>query len=394
MPSLSGCVVLLLAIALETSGLTLDDSVSVDYDYFDYHTDTVSVDSNKQNQDEINEAHETGCSAWSDGICDWDSCGLAHGPATCVWSGWEGKKCKCKKGYCGYNGVCDVQKPPGPQAVPNTTHISVFGALSSAAYHPKVDELRNFSCPACKKSGITVSNVKPFYGKQSIGTYTNDKATFAIVAKVGSPEPFAGGCFLAIRGTAMDQAKINALMDVEISMKGIDDCDGCQVSTGSFDAWHAIEKNVVEHMKANCKNVFITGHSLGAGMATIAAVRLRTLLKGHDIKFGGVVTFESPRIGNYQFAAHFEKIMREGGTQHWRITHADDPVVHLPPIIAGCIHVRGELFLDEKGEITTPEHLEDPNGASKFQLFNILGTDSLSKHCKGFGDLVPGGDIC
>ena len=47
--------------------------------------------------------------------------------------------------------------------------------------------------------------------------------------------------------------------------------------------------------------LFITGHSLGGGLATLAAARLS---QGRDVH--GVYTFGSPRVGDSEFAQQFQ----------------------------------------------------------------------------------------
>ncbi|GER31159.1 alpha/beta-Hydrolases superfamily protein [Striga asiatica] len=72
-------------------------------------------------------------------------------------------------------------------------------------------------------------------------------------------------------------------------------------------------------------SVTVTGHSLGAALAT---------LTGHDIRkeFGGMVTvvsFAGPRIGNKAFRKELEK----NGTRVLRIVNAGDPVTKVPGFV-------------------------------------------------------------
>ncbi|CAA0842747.1 alpha/beta-Hydrolases superfamily protein [Striga hermonthica] len=72
-------------------------------------------------------------------------------------------------------------------------------------------------------------------------------------------------------------------------------------------------------------SVTVTGHSLGAALAT---------LTGHDVgkEFGGMVTvvsFGGPRIGNKAFREELEK----NGTRVLRIVNADDPVTKVPGFV-------------------------------------------------------------
>ena len=70
--------------------------------------------------------------------------------------------------------------------------------------------------------------------------------------------------------------------------------------------------------------VFYTGHSLGAALVTLAALR-RTPQ--------AVYTFASPRVGNEAFAASF------GSLPVFRIVDDEDALTSLPPEILGFRHV-------------------------------------------------------
>lgn len=80
---------------------------------------------------------------------------------------------------------------------------------------------------------------------------------------------------------------------------------------------------------------YVTGHSLGGAMATLAGMR-------HDFK--KVTTFGEPRVG-----IHIEKAFKSNS--HTRYVNGDDPVTKLPP----------ELFFgyDHHGN---PIHIFDRNG--------------------------------
>jgi len=69
--------------------------------------------------------------------------------------------------------------------------------------------------------------------------------------------------------------------------------------------------------------IYVTGHSLGGAMASLAALTLKS-------QFGISVTlytFGQPRVGDYVFAKNFDKNIPDA----WRVVHNLDPVPHLPP---------------------------------------------------------------
>lgn len=72
--------------------------------------------------------------------------------------------------------------------------------------------------------------------------------------------------------------------------------------------------------------VWFTGHSLGAAIATLAALR-------HRLQAGGIYTFGSPLVGTRRFVEEFDTIF---GARSQRVVNSHDLVTHLPfPVLAG-----------------------------------------------------------
>ncbi|MFO0953379.1 MAG: lipase family protein [Isosphaeraceae bacterium] len=99
------------------------------------------------------------------------------------------------------------------------------------------------------------------------------------------------------------------------------------------------------------KPVWLTGHSLGAALATVAAETLgRSRVKG-------LYTFGSPRVGDGTFRSRFDVPC------HRYVNHSD-VVPHLPPggLTGDYVHVGELCFFDRDGRLggdPTPfEHLE------------------------------------
>ncbi|MEH1818148.1 MAG: lipase family protein [Nostoc sp.] len=86
--------------------------------------------------------------------------------------------------------------------------------------------------------------------------------------------------------------------------------------------------NALNEKWQNSQNakVFVTGHSLGGALATLA---IPDILKNTPFKNPDDVTlytFASPRCGDRQFAASFEALK----VRHWRIANTEDFVTMLP----------------------------------------------------------------
>ncbi len=87
--------------------------------------------------------------------------------------------------------------------------------------------------------------------------------------------------------------------------------------------------------------VYITGHSLGGALATLAAIDIRERFRPHVC----VYTFGSPKVGNRWFKWKFNRSVRNS----FRVVHDDDIVAWLPPM--GFHHVKTLVFIDSNGNI-------------------------------------------
>jgi len=107
---------------------------------------------------------------------------------------------------------------------------------------------------------------------------------------------------------------------------------GGNVSEYFYNAWHTIWTSGMQDDMFTAKNanptykLWVTGHSLGGSMASIAAA--------YVIKLGfftsdavTLYTFGQPRTGDTNFAAAHDALL--GGTSY-RVTHKQDVVPHVP----------------------------------------------------------------
>ena len=81
--------------------------------------------------------------------------------------------------------------------------------------------------------------------------------------------------------------------------------------------WNIIVTYVMKNKKD--RTIFVTGHSLGAAMATIVAARFYKL----KFKLGGLYTYGSPRVGNKKFRDAL-------GVSHYRFVNNSDDVTKIP----------------------------------------------------------------
>ena len=98
----------------------------------------------------------------------------------------------------------------------------------------------------------------------------------------------------------------------------------------------------VEEMRDNDQSLWITGHSLGAALATLATAFYRH--QKHPVS--GLYTFGSPRVGDDKFDDFFEP---DFGRFTFRVVNGNDIVTRVPPRNFGFNHVGTCVFHDGDG---------------------------------------------
>ena len=124
---------------------------------------------------------------------------------------------------------------------------------------------------------------------------------------------------LAFRGTEATSIKdIKADADAKIRQ-----CEtGGRIHSGFNEAFGRVEVEIQNKINADefkKKSLFITGHSLGGALATIATKKL-----SHNGGIAACYTFGSPRVGNDEWIANIK-------TPVYRVVNAADCVTMLPP---------------------------------------------------------------
>ncbi|KID98895.1 Triacylglycerol lipase, partial [Metarhizium majus ARSEF 297] len=117
--------------------------------------------------------------------------------------------------------------------------------------------------------------------------------------------------------------------DAAIDQIDSDLCEGCKVHKGFGRAFNGIQGQLEQTIKTEKAvpgqenwRLVVTGHSLGAGVATIAGSSLRKQGMALDMYLYG-----SPLVGNDKFAKF---VSSQGGGFTARITNARDPVTAIP----------------------------------------------------------------
>lgn len=151
-------------------------------------------------------------------------------------------------------------------------------------------------------------------------------------------------------------------------------CGGCEVHKGFYKAETSIFNEVLTEVKSlkaqfPSYNVVVTGHSLGAAMATLTAM---------DLKNAGVtnvkmINFGSPRVGNTDFANWYSSNMESRA----RVTHHKDMVPH-SPMHERFTHISGEWY--EPDDSTNPVYVNSCSGNEDSSCSYQWHITSISDH--------------
>ena len=117
---------------------------------------------------------------------------------------------------------------------------------------------------------------------------------------------------------------------------------GGRVHSGFRRSFASVEKRIYQALEGLSpearSNLFVTGHSLGGALATLAASRFGCRM---------VATFGSPRVGNREFARSFG--LQNAG-KYFRVFNRSDVVARVPAPIR-FRHVGLPIFLTHQGTI-------------------------------------------
>lgn len=160
-------------------------------------------------------------------------------------------------------------------------------------------------------------------------------------------------------------------------------CSGCRVHSGFYNG----EQNVIGDIitwtrelksKYPTASIRVTGHSLGAALATLTAI---------DLNKAGLTSslynFGSPRVGNDKFSSYLTSYMPTAQ----RITHWKDMVPHVPYQWMGFVHITSETYEDEAHVLHACSGPEDESCSMQYEFYQTridphLEYLGLSLDCK------------
>lgn len=240
-------------------------------------------------------------------------------------------------------------------------NFAFFAEHAGAAYcHAGVDAgtpiVCNGNCPTVEANGATI-----------LGTFDGlwtGIAGYVAVDEVRSEIVFS------VRGSSNVRNWISNLnFDLEESSL----TDGAEVHDGFNQAWNEMSSGVSSAISDALGTypgfkIIATGHSLGGAVATLGAAALRN--EGHSVD---IYSYGAPRVGNDVVSDY---ITAQDGPE-FRITHLDDPVSRLPPIIFGYRHTSPEYWLSVS-ESSGPDYPLD-------EIVVCPGNDNIECNAGTFG---------
>ena len=233
-----------------------------------------------------------------------------------------------------------------------------------------------------------------------VGYVQPPEAFFADVINAAVIGATHDAVILAFRGTlTIDTANWHAFWDSVLDW--LDDADTKHISVpyaaglvhqGFADSLETLWGQLVPSLRrltAGGLPVFVTGHSKGGALATLASLRL---LHEERMTPAGIFTFGAPRAGDTQFANAYNSAI----SAHWRFENSNDIVPHLPPKavlleylghleprLAGLAardyqHVGVLEFLNWAGGITEGASIE-LDAERMAHLFDLLATGQVER---------------
>ena len=192
---------------------------------------------------------------------------------------------------------------------------------------------------------------------------------------------------LAFRGS---KSVRNFIADAEFSLVPTDICDGCTADQGFWESWVEARTGVVATLKATAakypsSKVVVTGHSLGAAIAELAAAEIKKAGTPADL-----YTFGSPRVSG---AALADFVSNQGMGSIYRVTHLNDPVPRLPPTALGFVHVRPEYYISSGNTVVpTPADITEFTGSN--DLRGNAGNNPLALDLTAHGRYIDNIGAC
>jgi len=228
------------------------------------------------------------------------------------------------KGY--FQGKNYLLSPPLLRAAYSDRMAWVCASMSHLAYDPFElnDAEINRQFEAKLESG----------GFKLVDPFNSDKT--GTQAFLASNADFA---VLAFRGTEKNWRDVQT----DILARRVRTSSG-RIHAGFRQAYESVRPEIEKSLKKIGKlPLYITGHSLGGALATVATESLESNPK-FEFQVAACYTFGSPRVGNAEYDPNIK-------SSFFRVVNTTDIVTIIPLLAMGFVHVGDIRFLDRRDEL-------------------------------------------
>jgi triacylglycerol lipase len=177
--------------------------------------------------------------------------------------------------------------------------------------------------------------------RPAVAAMTRNTDIFGLMGR----NPTSRTAFVSFRGTADVEewvADVDAVPDDYRPIAGFG-----QVHAGFQDVYELVRTSIAANLAtaaAGCDQILITGHSLGAALAVLAAPDIFRNMPPNTIE-PRLITFAGPRVGLSDFANKFNATIESC----FRVVNFLDIVPYVPP--TPYVHVGAQITVDSGGPV-------------------------------------------
>ena len=175
----------------------------------------------------------------------------------------------------------------------------------------------------------------------AVTAMTKDTDIFGLMGR----NPATGTAFVSFRGSSDVEdwlADLDAVPGAYLPVSGFG-----QVHAGFQDVYELVRKSIAANLATatvGCDQILVTGHSLGAALAVLAAPDIVRNMPPNKIE-PRLITFAGPRVGLTDFAEAFNAAIESC----FRVVNFLDIVPYVPP--APYVHVGAQIAVDSGGPV-------------------------------------------
>ncbi|MHA2276927.1 MAG: lipase family protein [Candidatus Kariarchaeaceae archaeon] len=143
---------------------------------------------------------------------------------------------------------------------------------------------------------------------------------------------------------------------------------------GFFRSYLSIREELMELVNSQLKekeyDIYLTGHSLGGSLATIAALDFARETKMNITNY----TFGAPKVGNKRFVKYYNKKVKDT----YRVVNDEDPIPSIPGF--SFKHVKNGVLIDEKTTIKINPGLLERMEKGLESVWNAVTMQTVQEH--------------